>query len=236
VTAAVAWEDVSVDFDGKGPRVANVTLHAETGRVLALVGMNGAGKTTLLRVGCGALRPTTGRVLLDGEPVERTPPPDRCAALLEEPRFYPDASGLLNVRLFAAHAGQPKKRASELLARVGLPGESWERPVRQYSQGMRQRLGIARCLIADPQILFFDEPLNALDSEGVNWFVELLAEWKRAGRTTVVASHLLPPLVPVVDDVAFLSDGRLLEAGPIEQSPRWKALSAQHSDTDFDEP
>jgi ABC-2 type transport system ATP-binding protein len=226
MTTAVAWHHVSVDFDGRGPRVADVTLAAETGRVLALVGMNGAGKTTLLRVGCGVLRPTGGQVFIEGSAVRTTPPPSQCAAMIEEPRFYTDASGRLNLRLFAAHGGTHKGRVEELLERVGLARESWDRPVRQYSQGMRQRLGIARCLLAEPRILFFDEPLNALDRDGVAWFTSLLADWKEAGRTVVVSSHLLPPLLPVVDDVAVLSDGRLVEAGPAAQASRWTAPEA----------
>jgi ABC-2 type transport system ATP-binding protein len=222
MTTAVEWQGVSVDFDGRGPRLDNVTLAVEAGRVLAVVGRNGAGKTTLLRVGCGALRPTEGRVVLDGEPLRATPRPEVSAALLEEPRFYTDATGRLNLQLFVAHAGQPASRVDELLGLVGLERESWDRPVRQYSQGMRQRLGIARCLVAEPKTLFLDEPLNALDVQAVAWFTSLLGDLKSAGQTIVVASHLLDPIAPVVDDIAVLSEGRLVEVGPIGESRRWR--------------
>src|ERR671937_2956226 len=173
--------------------VANVDLRVPRGAAFGYLGPNGAGKTTLIRMLLGLTEATSGTMRLLGRPV----PADRAAALarvgaiVEEPRFHGYLTGRENLEIVAA-AREPEAhgRIDAALERVGLANRADER-VRAYSLGMRQRLGVARCLLADPELLIVDEPMNGLDPAGMEDFRQMIRGLVGEGRTVVLSSHLL---------------------------------------------
>lgn len=195
---------------------ASISVHA--GEIVALVGLNAAGKTTLFRMILGLARPSVGSVRLFG--LGGPPGPAvlaRIGAMIEEPAFYPWLSGLVNLRVYAA-AGPPvpQERYEATLERVGLAQAS-ARPVKTYSQGMRQRLGIALALLRDPELLVLDEPTNGLDPEGTAELRGLLLELREQGAAILFASHLLDEVARTADRVVLMQAGRIVDERRGEQ-------------------
>ena len=197
--------------------VDRVDLDVPRGCAFGFVGPNGAGKTTVVRMLLGLTRATAGTMTVLGHevPARRAAALSRVGAIVEEPRFLPFLSGRENLEVVAA-AREPAahRRVPAVLARVGLADRADER-VSRYSLGMRQRLGIARCLLADPHLLLLDEPTNGLDPAGIIELRDLIGELVDEGRTVVVSSHLLVEVERVCDRVAIIDRGRILAAGPL---------------------
>ena len=210
-----------------GTRVAvdNVDLRVPRGSAFGYLGPNGAGKTTLIRMLLGLTRATSGdmRVLGCPVPARRAEALRRVGAIVEEPRFHNHLTGRENLWIVAA-AREPAAHAriDGALARVGLAERADER-VRSYSQGMRQRLGVARCLLADPELLILDEPTNGLDPAGINEFRAFVGELVGEGRTILLSSHLLGEVERICDAVAIVDRGRVVAQGSIAE------LSARES-------
>jgi ABC-2 type transport system ATP-binding protein len=181
-----------------------------------LLGPNGSGKTTLLRLLLGLVFATSGEITLMGRPVPRRIGevlPD-VGALVEGPAAYGHLSGRANLALIdAAGPGGPRRtrrrRISDTLDRVGLGGID-DRPVKAYSLGMRQRLGLAAALLRTPRLLVLDEPTNGLDPRGIREVRDLLAELNRAGATLLVSSHLLPEVDQLCTRVGVMDRGKLV--------------------------
>ena len=173
--------------------VDHLDLAVEQGDIYGFIGQNGAGKSTTLKLLCGLARPTQGEALIFGKPVRDSVARRRVGALIEQPGLYPDLSGQENLRLCAALLGldSPERQVEDILKTVGLaPGE--KKPVRQYSMGMKQRLGVALALLGGPDLLLLDEPINGLDPEGIREMRELLLRLNRErGLTILVSSHIL---------------------------------------------
>ena len=207
-----------------GTRVAvdAVDLRVPTATAFGFLGPNGAGKTTLIRTMLGLIRPTSGTWRLLGRPMpdERSIALRRVGAIVEEPRFHPHLTGRENLRIIAA-AREPAadKRIPVALERVGLTARADER-VARYSMGMRQRLGVARCLLADPLLLILDEPMNGLDPAGIQEFREMVANLVAEGRTVFVSSHLLDEVEKTCDRVAIIDRGRILMQGLVSDIAR----------------
>lgn len=204
-----------------GERVAldDVDLTVHAGQVFGLLGHNAAGKTTLLRVALGLLSPTAGEVRVLGHRVPRDlrDALARVGALVEEPRFHDGLSGRQNLTIAAAaRGGGAGARIDEVLRRAGLEARAGDR-VSGYSQGMRQRLGIARCLLPDPSLVVLDEPLNGLDPGGVIELRGLLGELVAEGRTVLLSSHALSEVELVCDSVAVIDAGRLLATSSVAE-------------------
>jgi ABC-2 type transport system ATP-binding protein len=213
----------AIRCEGLAKRYGNVTaldgldLAVPAGQVFGFLGPNGAGKTTTLRILLGLTRPTAGRAWLGRRPV---PDPGGLAgvgAMIEEPAFYPWLTGRRNLEVLALSgpalpaAGDPVGSA---LDRVGLAGVAG-RKVAGYSQGMRQRLGLALALLRQPSLLLLDEPANGLDPAGIAEFRTLLRALAGEGVTVFLSSHLLSEVEQVCDQVAVVSSGRLVEQGPV---------------------
>ena len=201
---------------GRVTAVDGVDLAVPAGSRFGLLGPNGSGKTTLVRMLLGLVHPTSGTVELLGAAMPRhagTVLP-RVGALVEGPAAWPTLSGRANLRLLdAAGPGGRRRdrpeRVERALAQVGMAGVD-ARPVRAYSLGMRQRLGIAAALLRSPELLVLDEPTNGLDPRGIGEVRELLLGLNAAGTTVLLSSHLLTEVEALCTRVGVLDDGRLV--------------------------
>jgi ABC-2 type transport system ATP-binding protein len=207
---------------GDADVVSALDLRIGRGELYGFLGPNGAGKTTTIRMALGLVHPTGGDVRLLGRSVagsERSDALRRTGAMIEEPSFYRFLSGRGNLEAFA-RAGRDRTDVrrrlgaiDELLERVGLADAGGKR-VKAYSQGMRQRLGIALALLGRPEMLVLDEPTNGLDPSGMREIRRLLRSLADDGTTVFVSSHLLGEVELVCDRVGVLSHGRLVAEGP----------------------
>jgi ABC-type multidrug transport system ATPase subunit len=192
-------------------------LAVEEGHVVGLLGPNGAGKTTALRILVGLVHADAGSVSIAGQPVNRTwVAGESVGAMVATPVFYPHLSGSDNLRVLAAAWGWPRARADARIAAalglVDLAGASG-RVAKGYSTGMRQRLGIALALLADPPILILDEPVNGLDPAGIAEMRDLLIALAGGGRTILVSSHILTEVEKTCDQVTIVDHGRIVATG-----------------------
>ncbi len=203
-----------------GARVAvnDVALRIPRGSAFGYLGPNGAGKTTLIRMLLGLTRPTAGSMRLLGLPMPngRAAALARVGAIVEEPRFHRYLTGRENLSIVAA-AREPEahRRIDGALDRVGLAARADER-AGAYSLGMRQRLGVARCLLANPELLILDEPMNGLDPAGMEDFRLMIRGLVDEGRTVVLSSHLLDEVEKTCDAIAIVDRGRVVVQGPID--------------------
>ena len=202
--------------------VDHLDLQVEQGDIFGFIGRNGAGKSTTLKLLCGLARPTMGEILLFGKPVRDPVARRRVGALIEQPGLYPDLSGRENLRLYAGLLGldSPERQTDEVMEIMGLsPGE--KKPVRHYSMGMKQRLGVGLALLGGPDLLLLDEPINGLDPEGIRQMRDLLLRLNQErGLTILISSHILGELSKIATRYGIIQQGRLVEqltAGELEQ-------------------
>ena len=192
-------------------------LVVESGHVVGLLGPNGAGKTTALRILVGLVAADAGTVTIAGESVDRRwVAGERVGAMVGTPVFYPDLSGADNLRVPATAWGWPRERTeariAEALRLVDLT-VAGHRAAKGYSTGMRQRLGIALALFADPPTLILDEPVNGLDPAGIVEIRDLLLSLAAGGRTILISSHLLTEVEKTCDHVTIVDHGRIVASG-----------------------
>jgi ABC-2 type transport system ATP-binding protein len=204
-----------------GTRVAvdHVDLLVPRGSAFGYLGPNGAGKTTLIRVLLGLTKADGGTMALLGIPVpaQRSRALARVGAIVDEPRFHGHLTGRQNLRILAAARGEgAENQIGPALGRTGLTARADDR-VSAYSMGMRQRLGLAACLLADPQLLILDEPMNGLDPAGMADMRDMLRGLVEEGRTVVLSSHLLDEVERTCDAVAIVDHGQVIRQGPIHE-------------------
>ncbi|GAA4682343.1 CocE/NonD family hydrolase [Nocardioides nanhaiensis] len=199
--------------------VDGVSWRAERGQVVGLLGPNGAGKTTTMRMLVGLIRADAGTVHVHGEPVVAgSPVLRRVGALIEGPGFLPHLSGRENLHAYWAATGRPEHEAGfEEALEVADLGVAVEKPVRSYSQGMRQRLGIAQAMLGRPEVLLLDEPTNGLDPPQIRAMRGVLARYAAAGRTVVVSSHLLAEVEQTCSHVVVMHRGRVVLTGEVAE-------------------
>jgi ABC-2 type transport system ATP-binding protein len=203
-----------------GDRVAvnGVDLRIPAGSAFGYLGPNGAGKTTLIRMLLGLTSVSSGEVSILGHsmPSGRAEALARVGAIVEEPRFHHYLTGRENLRIAAAARGpEAHARIAPALERVGLTKRADER-VKAYSLGMRQRLGVARALLGDPELLILDEPMNGLDPAGIEEFRLMMRALVDEGRTVVLSSHLLDEVEKICDAVAIVDRGSVVWQGQID--------------------
>lgn len=195
--------------------VDHVSFAIEAGEVVGFLGPNGAGKTTALRMLAGLIRPTSGARFILGEAVPGRVL-RRVGTMIEEPSFYPAMTGRDNLRYAARlHGDVSDRRVDEVLEFVKLDLAAQKR-VRAYSQGMRQRLGLARALLANPEVLLLDEPTNGLDPVGIAEIRENLRAVAARGVTVLVSSHILAEIEKVVSRILAINKGKILYDGSLQ--------------------
>ena len=193
--------------------VNHLDLRVEQGDIYGFIGRNGAGKSTTLKLLCGLASPTQGQALVFGKPVRDPVARRRVGALIEQPGLYPDLSGRENLRLYATLLGldSPGRQVEETLGTVGLDPQE-KKPVRHYSMGMKQRLGVAMALLGGPDLLLLDEPINGLDPEGIRAMRELLLRLNREqGLTILISSHILGELSKIATRYGIIQEGQMVE-------------------------
>jgi ABC-2 type transport system ATP-binding protein len=217
--AAIETRGVTKRF-GARAAIDGVDLYVPRGSAFGFLGPNGAGKTTMIRMLLGLTHASAGSMHVLGRPVpaERAQALRRVGAIVEEPRFHPNLTGRENLRIVAAVRGpEVQARIAPALARVGL-SERADEKVKKYSLGMRQRLGVARCLLADPLLLILDEPTNGLDPGGIQEFREMIRTMvEQENRTVFLSSHLLDEVEKICDAAAIVDRGKVIAQGPIAE-------------------
>ncbi|HET7903543.1 MAG TPA: ABC transporter ATP-binding protein [Candidatus Eisenbacteria bacterium] len=198
--------------------VDEVTLELERGEIFGLLGPNGAGKTTTIKMILGLARPTSGRVLLDGREPSDPASRSRLGYLPENPCFYDHLTPVEYLDLTGALFGIPsdirRRRASDLLERLGLAAHA-RKPLRKFSKGMTQRVGLAQALLNEPKLLILDEPMSGLDPVGRSEVKALLREQRARGVTVLMSSHVLAETESICNRVGILKEGRLAEVGAV---------------------
>jgi ABC-type multidrug transport system ATPase subunit len=196
--------------------VDELTLRVRRGEVYGFLGPNGAGKTTTLRMLLGLAKSTSGTATVLGATPGSSESLARIGALIESPGFYPFLSGRDNLRVLAKHAGAPEDRIDLVLKEVALGDRSGDR-FATYSQGMKQRLGVAAALLKDPDLLILDEPTNGLDPGGMAEMRSFIRELGRGRRTVLLSSHLMPEVEQVCDRVGVIRKGALVREGTVDE-------------------
>jgi ABC-2 type transport system ATP-binding protein len=192
----------------------DVSFRCEPGTVTGFLGPNGAGKTTTMRLLCGLSRPDAGRATVLGGPYRDIPNPGRrVGILLDAGAQHGGRRGREALAVSAQLIGVEGQRVDALIERVGLDRHAARKRVKQYSLGMRQRLGIAHALLGEPEVLILDEPANGLDPEGMRWMRELLRDFADRGGTVLLSSHLLREVEAVADQLVIIGGGRIVAQG-----------------------
>jgi ABC-2 type transport system ATP-binding protein len=194
--------------------VDDVTFTARPGRVTGFLGPNGAGKSTTMRVMVGLTPASSGSASVLGRLYADLPNPGReVGVLLDASAQHAGRTGRETLRVAARTMGLPASRADEMVDLVGLTQTEAGRRVKNYSLGMRQRLGIATALIGDPEVLILDEPANGLDPAGIRWMRDLLRGFADAGGTVLLSSHLLHEIEVIADDLVVIGQGKIVAQG-----------------------
>jgi ABC-2 type transport system ATP-binding protein len=194
--------------------VDDVSFTAATGRVTGFLGPNGAGKSTTMRIMVGLTPATSGAVTIDGHRFTDLPNPGtEVGVLLDASAQHAGRTGREILTLAQRTMGLPRTRVQEMLDLVSLTSTEADRRVRDYSLGMRQRLGIGTALLGDPRVLILDEPANGLDPAGIRWMRDLLRGFADQGGTVLLSSHLLHEIEVIADDLVVIGKGRIVAQG-----------------------
>jgi ABC-2 type transport system ATP-binding protein len=194
--------------------VDDVTFTAREGRVTGFLGPNGAGKSTTMRIMVGLTPPTSGEARITGRSFGDLPNPGmEVGVLLDASAQHAGRTGREILTIAQRTMGLPRTRVEEMLDLVSLTENEAGRRVRNYSLGMRQRLGIANALIGDPEVLILDEPANGLDPAGIRWMRDLLRGYADRGGTVLLSSHLLHEIEVIADDLVVIGNGRIVAQG-----------------------
>ncbi len=214
------------DFWGRQKKVAlrALNLQIHRGEIFGLLGPNGSGKTTTIKLLLGLLFPTDGDALVFDQPASDVRKNERIGYLPEESYLYKflnaeetlDFYGRLFNKTNLQAAPERRKRAQELIEMVGLKTDR-KRILKEYSKGMRQRIGLAQALINDPDLIILDEPTSGLDPLGTRWMKDLIIELRKQGKTVLMCSHRLDDVQDVCDRIAILYDGELQELGQVDR-------------------
>ena len=198
----------------------DLTLEVKGGQIFGFLGGNGAGKTTTIKILMSLLFPSSGSAKILGRDISDVAMHRSIGYCPENPYFYDylTARELMNYfgEIFGLDAMTRRRRAEDLLTRVGLEEKSWDRQLRKFSKGMLQRVGLAQSLINDPEIVFLDEPMSGLDPMGRREIRELIADLRGRGMTVFMSTHILSDVEALCDEVAILRKGKLAATGRLD--------------------
>ena len=202
---------------GERKAVDNASFEVPRGVVCGFVGPNGSGKTTTIRALLGLIKPTAGYIEILGTDISNSKNYLKSVgSMIEGPAFYPNLSGIANLKVLAALGGLDLNRANELIKQVGL-AERANSKFKNYSLGMKQRLGIAAALLPNPELLILDEPTNGLDPNGILEIRNLIENLARSGKTIFISSHLLNELEAICENIVLIKEGKILHDGKTER-------------------
>ncbi len=196
---------------GEQEVLSDISVELDSGKIYGLVGRNGCGKTMLMKCICGFVKPTSGKILINGNVLGKDMDvPEHMGIIIENPGFIPYYSGYKNLRLLASVRGKTgKKEIAEYMEMVGLDAKS-KKHVSKYSLGMRQKLGIVQAIMEWPEILLLDEPMNGLDRKSVELVRNLIKKTADAGAVVVLSSHNQEDIDTLCDVVYHMEDGRIV--------------------------
>lgn len=204
---------------GRKMAVDNVNMNVREGDIYGLIGRNGAGKTTAMKMIIGMNFPTSGSIEIFGSS-DLNAGRKSIGSIIEEPGFYKDKTAYANLKLFGLLTETSDEEIRELLEFVGL-GNTGKKKVKEFSLGMRQRLGIALTLMGNPKLLVLDEPMNGLDPAGIKEIRDLIIKINREKKTTIIiSSHLLDELAKIATCYGIINDGKLIEEIDAEELER----------------
>ncbi|HEP6147211.1 TPA: lantibiotic protection ABC transporter ATP-binding protein [Streptococcus pyogenes] len=193
---------------GKRTILNNVNMNIPKGKVYALIGPNGAGKSTIMKILTGLVSKTSGSIIFEGREWSRWDL-RKIGSIIEEPPLYKNLSAYDNMKVVTTMLGVSESAILPLLNKVGL-GNIDKRPVKQFSLGMKQRLGIAISLINSPKLLILDEPTNGLDPIGIQELREIIESFKSEGMTIMISSHILSEVEHLADFIGFIYEGKIV--------------------------
>lgn len=213
---------------GKKMAMTDVSFQVEAGRIVGLIGPNGAGKSTTMRAITGLMRYDSGSVMFDGQPItfSHHQALDKMGNLIEYPAIYPNLTALEHLKLYAMDTKTPADFQT-LMRKTQIDGPNFgKRKAKQFSLGMKQRLGIAIALIRHPKLVILDEPMNGLDPQSVHDLRLLIRALADEGVAFLISSHLLDELQKLVDDVVIINNGKIIETATItaffdQDQTRW---------------
>jgi ABC-2 type transport system ATP-binding protein len=197
--------------------VNNLSLQIPDGSVYGFLGPNGSGKSTTIRIMTALISPDVGEVFINGNSIQKNGSKalSDVGALIERADFHKHLSAKTNLKMLARMDGTDFSNIQKVLDRTGL-GDRANDKVKTYSQGMKQRLGIAQALMGNPKLLILDEPTNGLDPEGMKEIRDLVGELSSEGITVFISSHLLDEVQKICSHIAMINSGKLITAGKIE--------------------
>lgn len=195
--------------------VNDVSLSIKRGSIFGLLGPNGAGKSTTLKMITGILKPTGGEILFENHKWMRKDL-EHIGALIENPAIYSNLSAMENLKVACTLYGLPNSRAHEVLHIIGLEHVG-KKKVKNYSTGMKQRLGLGMAIINNPRLLILDEPTNGLDPIGIEELRELIRSFPARGITVILSSHILTEVAQVADEIAIISNGVIGYEGEVDR-------------------
>jgi ABC-2 type transport system ATP-binding protein len=196
--------------------VDNLSFEVQAGTITGFLGPNGAGKTTTLRMLLGLVTPDAGSATINGRRYSELAEPLHQVGAVLEASFHPGRTARAQLRIQALSADADPSRVDDVLHLVGL-ADAADRRVGGFSLGMRQRLGLATALLADPGLLILDEPANGLDPEGIRWLRGLLRDFAAEGGTVLVSSHMLAEVAQIIDSAVIVHHGRLVVQAPVAE-------------------
>jgi len=227
MTVAIEIDNLTKDYETgfwrkrKVRALDGLSLTVESAQIFGFLGANGAGKTTTLKLLMGLIYPTAGTARILNRDIDDIAMHARIGYLPENPYFYDylTAREFLNYcgELFGLDRVTRERRTEELLTRVNLETKGWDRQLRKFSKGMLQRVGLAQALVNNPEIVFLDEPMSGLDPIGRREVRDLIASLRTQGKTVFMCSHILSDIEVLCDSVAILKQGRLAQAGSLEE-------------------
>jgi len=204
---------------GKTKAMTNVSFNVEAGHIVGLIGPNGAGKSTTMRAITGLMSYSNGTILFDDKPITFSDHQalDKVGNLIEYPAIYPNMTALEHLNLYAMDT-QDSADFKDLMHKTQIDGDNFgKRKAKNFSLGMKQRLGIAIALIRNPKLVILDEPMNGLDPQSVHDLRELIRDLADQGVAFLISSHLLDELQKLVDDVVIINHGKIIETATMTE-------------------